>query len=573
MDDLLIMPVQRIPRYIMLLERMFKSTHPLHPDFDTLEAALSKLRGIANYINKKNEEMDNLNKLQEIQSMMNGACPTLPSKDRRFIREGVCVLLNSPERARRHFFLFNDAILCARPGNTLLKLFQDTLQYVWMYPLDKIMVEVLERDELGEEPLTRRHSSGKGTERKGSISSATSLSGVVLVSSAFVMTVTVDGEPERYELGVESEKVRDSWLNAIADAAKDYMKDASITPYRAGILRIYNNTNLNLSAPYQEVYVSMETTRENVIRLALENNNLPHYPSKYRILMVTDMEEVELPDTSCPLAVLNEFKINNPSQSIKFYLDSNPNAAVTPETQDSVELEKLPLKIYHQSSHGSSYKAVMVSEKTTCEEAFDRVFDKFNIEYPKESCYLSLICLNSGVGRRLDADELILTVKRDVVRNYINLSRKNGEWRDETVNVECHLNSSLQTARTNRPEKRTFFFSKPRRKSEPGKRQVYTNYSSTSSDLSRSSLNEEIFNTWSKSATSITEQPEEDEEPEAGEGGKGSIIGKFLKSKSSIYKSSKQKNYLGRFSNDEDGQQQELPTLEEGQQTTEDTPT
>lgn len=47
----LIMPIQRIPRYRMLLEVLVSSTPEEHPDFKQLNEALGVIRDVANYIN------------------------------------------------------------------------------------------------------------------------------------------------------------------------------------------------------------------------------------------------------------------------------------------------------------------------------------------------------------------------------------------------------------------------------------------------------------------------------------------------------------------------------------------
>ena len=47
--DFLIMPVQRIPRYSMLLQDMVKNTWPHHADYEPLSAALKAILVLASY--------------------------------------------------------------------------------------------------------------------------------------------------------------------------------------------------------------------------------------------------------------------------------------------------------------------------------------------------------------------------------------------------------------------------------------------------------------------------------------------------------------------------------------------
>lgn len=58
---LLIMPIQRIPRYRMLLEDLLKSTEDSHPDHDPLMEAVNKIREVAEHINERIRETETSN--------------------------------------------------------------------------------------------------------------------------------------------------------------------------------------------------------------------------------------------------------------------------------------------------------------------------------------------------------------------------------------------------------------------------------------------------------------------------------------------------------------------------------
>ena len=49
----LIMPIQRIPRYVLLLSDLLKFTDPTHPDHKNLTEAVAKVEGVARFINEK----------------------------------------------------------------------------------------------------------------------------------------------------------------------------------------------------------------------------------------------------------------------------------------------------------------------------------------------------------------------------------------------------------------------------------------------------------------------------------------------------------------------------------------
>jgi len=49
-DGLLILPVQRVPRYVLLLSDMLKLTSPTHPDFADLTKTMEKIKILAGEI-------------------------------------------------------------------------------------------------------------------------------------------------------------------------------------------------------------------------------------------------------------------------------------------------------------------------------------------------------------------------------------------------------------------------------------------------------------------------------------------------------------------------------------------
>jgi hypothetical protein len=49
LDHLLIMPIQRIPRYTLLLGELLRSTEPNHPDYDDLKKAIKSLEDVRSF--------------------------------------------------------------------------------------------------------------------------------------------------------------------------------------------------------------------------------------------------------------------------------------------------------------------------------------------------------------------------------------------------------------------------------------------------------------------------------------------------------------------------------------------
>lgn len=108
----LILPVQRIPRYVLLLKDLLKYTVPGHSDYENLQAALIIMKDLADYIDANKNDADEVTKISDLQQRIYGA-PNgfeLVQPKRRLIREGI--LYN--KRDKMQSYLFNDVLLCCK---------------------------------------------------------------------------------------------------------------------------------------------------------------------------------------------------------------------------------------------------------------------------------------------------------------------------------------------------------------------------------------------------------------------------------------------------------------------------
>ena len=76
LDQLLIKPVQRIPRYELLIQRLLKHTESSHPDHDLLTTALKEVHELVVKINCTEKESleweQQQSTLKEVQSLVEG---------------------------------------------------------------------------------------------------------------------------------------------------------------------------------------------------------------------------------------------------------------------------------------------------------------------------------------------------------------------------------------------------------------------------------------------------------------------------------------------------------------------
>ncbi|GAM29316.1 hypothetical protein SAMD00019534_124920 [Acytostelium subglobosum LB1] len=108
LHDLLIMPVQRIPRYIMLIHQIKKFTPLSHPDYLPLTLAEDAFKKFADGINDRKGMRI---KVLQFEEKIIGYKEDLTAKSRYLIRDGPLRYKKTTE----HVFLFNDMLMVCHP--------------------------------------------------------------------------------------------------------------------------------------------------------------------------------------------------------------------------------------------------------------------------------------------------------------------------------------------------------------------------------------------------------------------------------------------------------------------------
>lgn len=113
LEAFVILPVQRIPRYVLLLTDLLKYTQPTHMDFNNLSNALAFIKELADYINTNKSDADNINKILTVAEGILDipADQPLVVPRRKFITDCPFVM----NKKKVHLFLFSDALLITKP--------------------------------------------------------------------------------------------------------------------------------------------------------------------------------------------------------------------------------------------------------------------------------------------------------------------------------------------------------------------------------------------------------------------------------------------------------------------------
>ena len=88
-----------------------KSTSEEHSDYEDLKKALERMKRVADYVNEKKREAENLNQVLEVQEALAGKIELLEDASRRYVREGPLVDMSGNEKRNRYYFLFNDLLV------------------------------------------------------------------------------------------------------------------------------------------------------------------------------------------------------------------------------------------------------------------------------------------------------------------------------------------------------------------------------------------------------------------------------------------------------------------------------
>ena len=123
LSSLLIQPIQRVPRYKLLLEQLIRHTPPDHPDLPLLSTALSSISVVASHINEAIRKRESMEAVMQIEERFMSS-PGFLHASRVFLRQGGVIKMGKSHTARsEHFFLFNDLLASARSmmGKYLLK--------------------------------------------------------------------------------------------------------------------------------------------------------------------------------------------------------------------------------------------------------------------------------------------------------------------------------------------------------------------------------------------------------------------------------------------------------------------
>ncbi|XP_038598434.1 rho guanine nucleotide exchange factor 39 isoform X2 [Tachyglossus aculeatus] len=136
LEELLLLPLQRLQRYETLTEALAENTSPSSPDYQQLLRAARSVGEATQRVRAITGEQENNQELRRIRGLLSGRRAKGLTAGRWFLRQGW--LLEVPPRGEprpRLFLLFSDALLMAKPRSPLHPLHAGTFSCRALYPL------------------------------------------------------------------------------------------------------------------------------------------------------------------------------------------------------------------------------------------------------------------------------------------------------------------------------------------------------------------------------------------------------------------------------------------------------
>eukprot|EP01083_Nonionella_stella_P228800 810557_1 len=109
LTNYLILPVQRVPRYILLLTDLKKHTKPTDRDYKNIESALEFVDEITKEINERQRKIENFTQCLQIQEALSNLTQPIVKTNRTYQKQFVFV--KKSNKHQRQFFCFNDVVI------------------------------------------------------------------------------------------------------------------------------------------------------------------------------------------------------------------------------------------------------------------------------------------------------------------------------------------------------------------------------------------------------------------------------------------------------------------------------
>ncbi|KAJ1982566.1 hypothetical protein H4R33_004999 [Dimargaris cristalligena] len=134
-DSYLMLPIQRLPRYRLLLTDLARHTPGDHSDLPLVTKALGVIQEVAQFVNEMIRQHEMYTTMVSIQKALTGYNDSLIVPGRKFIKRGPVRKICRKNHQPREFFLFTDILIYASPA-----LLENNYNFHRKFPLEECRV-------------------------------------------------------------------------------------------------------------------------------------------------------------------------------------------------------------------------------------------------------------------------------------------------------------------------------------------------------------------------------------------------------------------------------------------------
>jgi len=112
--DFLIMPIQRLPRFEMLMNDYLKHVDEDHPDYTNAQNASKQIKEMTSFVNEQKRKADSFQRILSLQRNIKGKKLNIVKNGRLLLREGNLHKIIGGVEKEIYVFLFNDLMIITK---------------------------------------------------------------------------------------------------------------------------------------------------------------------------------------------------------------------------------------------------------------------------------------------------------------------------------------------------------------------------------------------------------------------------------------------------------------------------
>lgn len=143
LNSLLITPIQRVPRYRLLLQQVLLYTKPSNIDYKIIQDSIKQIENTASHIDSVIEDQENIQILINLQNSLTNQKPLIVKPSRKVIKEGVLTRISSNGlNYKRYCVLMSDIFMYCKiiKDRAPQSLLENSIKCSCIFPLKKCKV-------------------------------------------------------------------------------------------------------------------------------------------------------------------------------------------------------------------------------------------------------------------------------------------------------------------------------------------------------------------------------------------------------------------------------------------------